>query len=384
MIYFDNAATSFPKPPKVPQAVFEAINTLGNPSRGSYSISLNASRTVYSAREHIARLFNLEDPLNVAFTSNATESLNTVIKGCFHPKDHVITTEMEHNSVLRPLYELKQNGVEISIIKCHKNGLINYNDFKQNIKTNTKAIICTHASNLTGNIIDIKKVGEICKSNNILFILDASQTAGVFSIDMDIHNIDILCFTGHKSLYGPQGTGGICVKNSNLNIHPLKTGGSGSLSFSPIHPSIMPDALEAGTLNAHSIAGLLEGLQFIEDTGMDKIKEHELKLMEQFYNGIKYIQNIKIYGDFSTSTRAPVVSFNLDNYNSKDVSEALEDNYNIASRPGVHCAPLMHKALGTEIQGAVRFSFSYFNTSSEIKTAIEAVKNLAKQYTPYG
>ncbi|AGK95469.1 aminotransferase class V-fold PLP-dependent enzyme [Clostridium pasteurianum] len=376
MIYFDNAATSFPKPPQVAKAVFNAINTLGNPSRGSYKLSLDASRKVYTAREKIAKLFNLDNPLNVAFTSNATESLNIAIKGSFKANDHIITTAMEHNSVLRPIYEIRKNGVQISIIKCDKKGLLDYYELENGIKENTKAIICTHASNLTGNLIDIKKLGKICKDHNLLFILDASQTAGVFPIDMKADYIDILCFTGHKSLYGPQGTGGICI-NDTVNIVPLKTGGSGSFSFSQQHPNTMPDALEAGTINVHGIAGLLAGIEFIEDTGIDKIRDHELKLMWQFYNGIKDIPRIKIYGDFSTTLRSPIVSLNIDSYDSKDISQELADTYDIATRAGAHCAPLMHKALGTENQGAVRFSFSYFNTSEEVDIAISALKKLS-------
>lgn len=376
MIYFDNAATSFPKPSQVAKAVFNAINTLGNPSRGSYKLSLDASRKVYAVREKIAKLFNLDNPLNVAFTSNATESLNIAIKGSFKANDHIITTSMEHNSVLRPIYEIRKKGVQISIIKCDKKGLLDYYELENEIKENTKAIICTHASNLTGNLIDIKRLGKICKDHNLLFILDASQTAGVFPIDMKADYIDILCFTGHKSLYGPQGTGGICI-NDTVNIVPLKTGGSGRFSFSQEHPNTMPDALEAGTVNVHGIAGLLAGIEFIKNTGIDRIREHELKLMWQFYNGIKDIPKIKIYGDFSTTQRAPIVSLNIASYDSKDISQELADTYDICTRSGAHCAPLMHKSLGTENQGAVRFSFSYFNNSEEINTAISAIKELS-------
>lgn len=376
MIYFDNAATSFPKPASVAIAVYNAINSLGNPSRGAYSISIEASRVVYSAREKVAELFNLDDPLNVAFTSNSTESLNIVINGLFEPGNHVITTEMEHNSVLRPLYYLMERGLKVSFIKCNKIGNINYNEIEKEIKSNTKAIICTHASNLTGNMLNIKKIGNICKAHNILFILDASQTAGVFDIDMKENNIDILCFTGHKSLYGPQGTGGLCI-NRDIDIRPLKAGGSGSNSYSHHQPSTMPDLLEAGTVNSHSIAGLLAGMEFIQNTGMDKIREHELKLMWQFYDGIKNISNVKIYGDFSSNLRSPIVALNIRDYDSGDISMELAETYNIATRSGAHCAPLMHKALGTEKQGAVRFSFSYFNTQKEVETAIKAVKELA-------
>ncbi|KYH29316.1 MULTISPECIES: aminotransferase class V-fold PLP-dependent enzyme [Clostridium] len=377
MIYFDNASTSFPKPPQVSLAVYNAINTLGNPSRGSYSLSLNASRVVYNAREKIAQLFNLSNPLNVAFTSNSTESLNIAITGSFSIGDHIITTEMEHNSVLRPIYALEKKGVEISIAKCDNLGNVDYTEIEDKIKSNTKAIICTHASNLTGNLMDIRKIGNICNNHGLLFILDASQTAGVFHIDMEADNIDILCFTGHKSLYGPQGTGGICIKD-NINISPLKLGGSGSNSYSTSHPNTMPDMLEAGTINSHSIAGLLAGIEFIFDTGIEKIREHELTLMWQFYNGVKDIDGVKIYGDFSKYVRSPIVSLNLRNYDSNAVSEELANTYDIATRAGAHCAPLMHKALGTQKQGAVRFSFSYFNTTEEVDTAIKAIDELSK------
>lgn len=376
MIYFDNAATSFPKPPTVALAVYNAINNLGSPSRGSHSLSLEASRVVYTAREKISKLFNLNNPLNVAFTSNATESLNIAINGSFNPGDHIITTVMEHNSILRPVYALKNKGIEVSIINCDEKGLLNYDEIKNEIKFNTKAIICTHGSNLTGNLNDINKIGEICKAHKLLFILDASQTAGIFDIDMPSSNIDILCFTGHKSLYGPQGTGGICIKD-NIHIRPFKTGGSGSISYSETHPTNMPDILEAGTVNSHSIAGLLAGIEFIEHTGMKNIRDHELNLMWQFYNGIKNVPKIKIYGDFHTSLKAPIVSLNLGNYDSATISEELCNTYNIATRAGAHCVPLMHKALGTKKQGAIRFSFSYFNSSEEIDFAINALNKLA-------
>lgn len=376
MIYFDNAATSFPKPDTVALAVANAINTLGNPSRGSYSLALDASRLVYKTREKVSELFNVGNPLNVAFTSNSTEALNISLNGCLSRGDHVITTEFEHNSVLRPLYALREGGIDLSIIPSDINGILNYSQIEKEIKSTTKAIVCTHGSNLTGNLIDINLIGEICKKNNLLFILDASQTAGVFPIDMHKFNIDIVCFTGHKSLMGPQGTGGVCIKDS-LPIRPLKTGGSGSHSYSKSHPLEMPDALEAGTVNSHSIAGLLAGLEFIEEIGIDKIREKELSHMWKFYNGIKDIQNIRIYGDFSKLLRAPIVTLNLGDYDSNLVCDELWNNYEIATRAGAHCAPLMHEALRTKEQGAVRFSFSYFNTDDEIDIGIKAIKELS-------
>lgn len=378
MIYLDNSATTLIKPPQVAQAVYDAINTMGNSGRGAYNSSISSSMVLYETRELIAEMFNLHYPEQVAFTLNATEALNTAINGLISYNDHIITTELEHNSVLRPLYRLEEKGTELTIIKANDWGNINYIDIEKAIKSNTKAIVCTHCSNLTGNVLDIAKVGEICKRHSILFILDASQSAGIFDIDMEKQNIDVVCFTGHKSLYGPQGTGGICIKKG-VNISPLKVGGSGIKTFEKTAPSSMPEHIEAGTVNSHSIAGLKAGLEFIQKTGISKIREKENMLVDLFYNSIKNIKDIKIYGDFSTKERGPIVSLNLGNYSSSSVSDELFEMFEIATRSGGHCAPLMHKALGTEKQGAVRFSFSYFNTKDEVLFASKALKILGEE-----
>lgn len=378
MIYLDNSATTLIKPPQVAQAVYDAINTMGNSGRGAYNSSISSSMVLYETRELIAEMFNLHYPEQVAFTLNATEALNTAINGLISYNDHIITTELEHNSVLRPLYRLEEKGTELTIIKANDWGNINYIDIEKAIKYNTKAIVCTHCSNLTGNVLDIAKIGEICKRHNILFILDASQSAGIFDIDMEKQNIDVVCFTGHKSLYGPQGTGGICIKKG-VNISPLKVGGSGIKTFEKTAPSSMPEHIEAGTVNSHSIAGLKAGLEFIQKTGISKIREKENMLVDLFYNSIKNIKDIKIYGDFSTKERGPIVSLNLGNYSSSSVSDELFERFEIATRSGGHCAPLMHKALGTEKQGAIRFSFSYFNTKDEVLFASKALKILGEE-----
>lgn len=378
MIYLDNSATTLIKPPQVAQAVYDAINTMGNSGRGAYNSSISSSIVLYETRELIAEMFNLHYPEQVAFTLNATEALNTAINGLISYNDHIITTELEHNSVLRPLYRLEEKGTELTIIKANDWGNINYIDIEKAIKYNTKAIVCTHCSNLTVNVLDIAKIGEICKRHNILFILDASQSAGIFDIDMEKQNIDVVCFTGHKSLYGPQGTGGICIKKG-VNISPLKVGGSGIKTFEKTAPSSMPEHIEAGTVNSHSIAGLKAGLEFIQKTGLSKIREKENMLVDLFYNSIKNIKDIKIYGDFSTKERGPIVSLNLGNYSSSSVSDELFERFEIATRSGGHCAPLMHKALSTEKQGAVRFSFSYFNTKDEVLFASKALKILGEE-----
>lgn len=375
MIYFDNAATSLHKPPQVAEAVCRALQTMGNAGRGAHEASLQSARTIYDTRALLADFFGLGNPSGLAFTSNSTEALNTAIKGTLNPGDHVITTVCEHNSVLRPLYELEEKGLALSFVPADKKGRPDYASFEKLIQPNTKAIVCTHASNLTGNLLDIERIGMICKKHQLLFILDASQSAGVFDIDMQKTGIDILCFTGHKSMLGPQGTGGICVREG-LQIRPLKSGGSGILTYSKKHPEQMPTALEAGTLNGHGIAGLHAAVEFLKQTGLNRIRQKEKSLLQRFYEGIKDLPGLKIYGDLSSFDRCAILSLNIGDYDSSEVADELAQDYGISTRPGAHCAPLMHEALGTVSQGAVRFSFSYFNTEEEIDAAIQALQEM--------
>ena len=377
-IYMDNAATTLPKPPEVAEAIVQAMNHLGNAGRGSTEASLGAARVIYDTRERLGRMFHAENPKQIAFTSNATESLNIAIQGLINPGDHVITTVMEHNSVLRPLYERQQAGATLTILPADKDGNISYDMLEAAVRQETKAIICTHGSNLTGNLNDIEQIGKIAKAHKLLFIVDASQTAGVFPIDVQKMGIDVLCFTGHKSLYGPQGTGGIYVRNG-IKIRPLKRGGSGVDTYNHNHPEQMPTALEAGTLNGHGIAGLNAALKYVEEKGMDVIKEVALQRAWQFYDGIKEIPGVAIYGDFSKRERCPIVSFNLYDYDSAEVSDELLMSYGISTRAGGHCAPLMHESLHNAKQGAVRFSFSHFNTKEEVEIAIRAVRELSEE-----
>ena len=377
MIYFDNAATTLHKPQEVVEAVIKAMTSMGNAGRGNTSASMEATHVVFEARENLAKFFNIKDSSRIAFTCNSTEALNIAIKGALNKGEHIITTMLEHNSVLRPLYEMEDMGVELSILKADTLGNISYAEMETFIKKNTRAIICTHGSNLTGNLVDIKKIGEICKKYNLLFIVDASQTAGVFPIDVEDMNIDVLCFTGHKSLLGPQGTGGIYVREG-INLKPLKSGGTGILTYSKTQPLKMPTHLEAGTLNGHGIAGLNAGIEFINKIGMNKIREKEELLMWRFYNGVKNLPHIRIYGDFSKEERCPIVTLNIGDYDSGDIAEELL-NFGISTRAGGHCAPLIHEALGTVNQGAVRFSFGYFNTEKEVDEVIEVIKNIINE-----
>lgn len=376
MIYFDNAATTMQKPQEVIEAVTKALTSMGNAGRGGHDASLDASRVIFSARQKIAELFHAESPRQIVFTANSTESLNIAIKGILSQGDHVITTELEHNSVLRPLYEMEDNGVELTIIASDALGRIDYADFEESIKDNTKAIICTHGSNLTGNVLDIDRIGEIAQNHGLLFVVDASQTAGVFDIDVQKSKIDILCFTGHKGLLGPQGTGGMYVREG-IQVKPLLSGGSGVQTYSRSHPKEMPTALEAGTLNAHGLAGLLAAVTYINETGLSTIRTIEQNLMRRFYEAVKGIPGVKVYGDFSSEERCAIVTLNIWDYDSSEVSDALYMHYGISTRPGAHCAPLMHQALGSVEQGAVRFSFSHYNTMEEIDVAIQAIRELA-------
>ena len=376
MIYFDNAATTLRKPDCVIQAVVQAMQSFGNSGRGGHGGALSASRIIYDARAALAQLFGAESPERIAFTANSTQALNTAIKGVLNPGDHVITTALEHNSVLRPLYELEDKGVELTILPADSLGNIRYEDFEREIRPNTKAIVTTHGSNLTGNLLDIAKIGAIARRLGLIYIVDASQTAGVFHIDVQKMGIDILCFTGHKGLLGPQGTGGLYVREG-LEIRPLLSGGSGVQTYLRSHPPQMPTALEAGTLNGHGIAGLGAAVRHLLEIGTQTVREKERELMTAFYQEVIRIPGIKVYGDFRSMDRCAIVSLNVRDYDSGKVSDALSEQYGIATRPGAHCAPLMHRALGTVEQGAVRFSFSHYNTEEEIMIAVSALRELA-------
>lgn len=377
MIYLDNAATTLHKPQQVIDAVVHAMQSMGNCARGTHEEALDAARTVYDARVRLASLFGCPRVDHVAFTANSTEALNMAINGLIDPGDHVISTDLEHNSVLRPLYRLEaEHGAELSFVPADKLGNVDYTDFERLMKPNTRAVVCTNASNLTGTVLDIERIAKTAHSHGALVIVDASQTAGCWPIDMKKMGIDVLCFTGHKGLMGPQGTGGICVKEG-IEIRPFKVGGSGVQSYSRTHPAEYPTRLEAGTLNGHGIAGLGAAAKFISETGVENIHAKERSLMLRFYEGVKNIEGVTVYGDF-TKDKTAIVALNIRDYESGEVSYELSQGYGIATRPGAHCAPRMHKALGTAEVGAVRFSFSFYNTEEEIDEAIRAVAELAK------
>lgn len=378
MIYLDNAATTRPKPIGVAEAVTEAMMSWGNCGRGAHDDALSAARTVFAVRQRLADLLGCPRADRVAFTPNSTMALNIAIGGLLGPGDHVISTDLEHNSVLRPLYRLRAQGAAVDFVPADRRGRIDYDGFERLLRPDTRAVVCTHASNLTGDMVDIGRVGEFCRKHGLLFILDASQTAGVFPIDMAAQHIDVVCFTGHKSLLGPQGTGGLCV-GEGVDIRPFAVGGTGVQSFLETQPEEYPTRLEAGTLNSHGIAGLGAALAYIEETGMDAIRAHEAALARRFYEAVRDLPGVTVYGDFDAAERAPIVTLNIADLDSAEVSDELAERFGVATRPGAHCAPRLHRALGTAEQGAVRFSWGWANTAAETDAAAEAVRVLAEE-----
>ena len=378
MIYLDNAATTMHKPQTVIDAVTQAMCSLGNAGRGATSGALDAARTIHGCRTKLARFLGCPRADHVCFTPNSTAALNTVINGVVRPGDRVVTTVLEHNSVLRPLNRLAvEQGVTVEYAGCDANGVLDYDELEQLVTPGTRAVVVTHASNVTGNSVDVARVAAVAHAAGALVIVDASQSAGTAKIDMDTMGLDVVCFTGHKGLMGPQGTGGLAVAEG-IDVAPWAMGGTGVRSFDALQPLEWPTRLEAGTLNGHGIAGLSAGLDFIEaQGGVEAIASSERALADRFLAGVREIPEIKLYGAFDQPTRAAIVSLNVGDIDSAEISDALMQGWGIATRPGAHCAPLMHRALGTERQGVVRFSFGYFNTDEEVDTAIDALRDLA-------
>lgn len=379
MIYLDNGATSFPKPQEVYKAVYDTmVNHGGNPGRSGHKMALEAGRLINDTRDKIAKFFNIDNSMNIAFTLNATDSLNMAIKGYLREGDHVITTSIEHNSVIRPLKKLENEGkIKLDIVKCDKEGNLDIIDIKKLISDETSLIVTTHASNVTGTILPVEKIGILAKENNITYMLDAAQTAGIYQIDVEKMNIDILAFTGHKSLLGPQGVGGLYIREG-IDIKTFREGGTGSSSESLFHPTIMPDKLEAGTPNTSGIVGLGAGIDFIENIGIENIRLKEEELTEYFLNKLKKLNKVIIYGKNTAENRCPVISINIGEEDSSEISYILDEVYNIATRPGLHCSPLAHITIGTLERGTVRFSFGYYNTKEEIDYVIESIRDITE------
>jgi cysteine desulfurase/selenocysteine lyase len=381
VIYFDNAATSFPKPETVVEASMNYLkNSGGNPGRSGHRLSIEAGNVLFSARQSIAKLFSVSNPMRIIFTSNATEGLNLAILGTARAGFHVITSSMEHNSTIRPLKELESRGIiSLTIVKCSSNGFLDPDDFIKSIKPETKMAVINHASNSFGTLQPVREIGKICREKGIIFIVDAAQSAGIINIDINKDNIDMLAFSGHKSLYGPTGTGGLVISDSfdYKLVKPLKFGGTGSFSDKIIQPDFLPDVFESGTPNSAGIYGLSAGLEFIDETGLDNIRLHKKNLVEYFVK--KASEKVDGYINYIPADfiETGVVSFNIEGIQCSDVSEILSDEYEIMSRAGLQCTPLSHQTIGTFPDGTVRFSFGIYNTKEEIDNSISALKNIS-------
>ena len=379
MIYLDNAATSWPKPETVYKAVDNCLRTIGaNPGRGGHSMARSASMLVYEAREALAELFGITDSNQLVFTHNATDAINMAVFGLIQQGDTIVTTAMEHNAVARAVRVAELRGAYVKIIPNSASGQLDMEAMKTAIKQNPKAVIMTHASNVTGTVMPIAEVGKLTKELGVTLMVDAAQTAGVEVIHVNDMHIDILAFSGHKGLFGPQGTGGLYVQEA-IEIRPLRVGGTGSLSESDEQPEFMPDRLESGTPNTPGIAGLKAGVEFIMTIGRNKIQAKEMKLTKELLNGLKHIPGVTVYGEQSVQGRTAVVSFLLAGRDSGEITHLLDRDYGIACRSGLHCAPWAHKTIGTLQTGTVRLSPGYFNTEEDIGQTIAAIEKIAAQ-----
>lgn len=377
MIYFDNGATSWPKPESVYTTMDNYLRTTcANPGKSGHSMSLTSARYIYETRETIARFLGVPDSAKIIFFNNATSAINQALKGLLKPSDHVIVSSLEHNALMRPLIFLKETiGITISILPTGTDGTIDMTELNNLITDKTKLVALVHASNVTGALLPIKKAGNICRQRGVISLVDAAQSAGAVNINMIQDEIDLLAFTGHKALYGPQGSGALCI-NGDIPLVPLIHGGTGSNSESDYQPDHYPDLLESGTLNSVGIVGLNEGIKFIEHIGLERIVSHETTLISHLLQGLSEIEEIVIYGPTTAENRTATLAFNIKGLMPSHVAYELDKNYGIMCRPGLHCAPMAHKTIGTFPTGTVRFSLGYFNTEEEIDIAVKALKEI--------
>lgn len=381
MIYLDNAATSWPKPTAVAEAMSRFMLEVGaNPGRSAHRLSIEAGRMVYETREAVARLVNLSDPLRVVFGLNATEALNLALRGILRPGDRVLTTSMEHNSVMRPLRALeRERSVKVDIVRCSSEGFLDADDVEAALRADTKMIVLNHASNVVGSVLPVAEVGRIAREHVVLLLVDAAQTAGAYPLDMEAMAIDLLAFTGHKALLGPQGTGGLCIgeRVQETEMRPLKEGGTGSRSESEQQPSFLPDMCESGTPNTVGLAGLGASVQYVIDRGVEEIRAHEVHLTRGLIAGLVEIPGVTVYGGLDAEKQTATVSFNIDGLAPSEVGLMLDEQHGIMSRVGLDCAPAAHRTIGTFPVGTVRFSLSALSTTDEVDAAVEAVREIA-------
>jgi cysteine desulfurase/selenocysteine lyase len=382
MIYFDNAATSWPKPPGVAEAMVHFLNEVGaNPGRSAHRLAVEAGRIVYNAREAVAELLNAPDPLRVVFGSNVTEALNLALRGLLRAGDHVITSSMEHNSVMRPLRALERQGVEVTVVRCSPEDFLVPADVEAAVQPNTVMIVLNHASNVVGTLLPVAEVGRIARRHGPLLLVDAAQTGGAYPIDVQADSIDLLAFTGHKSLYGPMGTGGLIIgeRVDVERLGPLKWGGTGSRSEWEEQPDFLPDMCESGTPNAVGLAGLEAGVRWVLERGVDAIHAHEVELTQWLIDGLRDVPGVTVYGGLDANLQTAIVSFNIAEMEPSEVGLHLDEEYGILCRVGLHCAPAAHKTIGTFPVGTVRFGLGAFNTREEVDAAVAAVGELARE-----
>ena len=382
MIYFDNAATSWPKPPGVSSAMVHFLNEVGaNPGRSGHRLSIEAARVVYRARLAVADLFHAPDPLRVVFGHNVTEALNLALHGLLRPGDHVITSSMEHNSMMRPLRALQSKGIELTVVPCSAEGVLDPADVEAAIRPNTHMVALNHGSNVAGTLLPVAEVGVLCRQRDLLLLADVAQTGGAYPIDMQGDAIDLLAFTGHKSLYGPMGTGGLIV-GQRVNVaemEPLKRGGTGSRSEFEEHPDFLPDLGESGTPNAVGLAGLAAGVRWVLDRGLEAIRVHEVEIAQRLIGGLSGIPGVTVYGPRDAELQTATVSFTLDGLSPSAIGLRLDEEYGIMCRVGLHCAPTAHRTLGTFPVGTVRFGLGAMNTAAQVDEALAAVETLARE-----
>ncbi|HBR09654.1 TPA: cysteine desulfurase [Candidatus Acetothermia bacterium] len=381
MIYLDNAATSWPKPLQVSRAMDAFLTDVGgSPGRSSHRLAIEAGRIVYHARELLAELFAVNDPLRILLGPNATYFLNLALHGLLRPGDHVITSSMEHNAVMRPLRYLERCGVDLTVLRCSKQGELNPLEVTRSIRPQTTMIVLNHSSNVTGGILSIAQMGQIARKHNLIFLVDAAQTAGVWPIDIEKESIDLLVFTGHKGLYGPPGTGGMVVGEHVKcdAMPPLILGGTGSRSSEEEQPDFLPDRYESGTPNTVGLAGLAAGIEYLFDKGIENIQHQNAQLTAKLHGGLAEIPRVVIYGKPDFTSRTAIVSFNINGLAPSEVGLRLDEDYNIMCRVGLHCAPAAHKTIGTFPIGTVRFSLGLYTTDHDIEQAIMAVTEIAR------
>jgi cysteine desulfurase family protein len=382
MIYFDNAATSWPKPPGVLEAMAHFISEVGaNPGRAAHRRAVDSGRIVYDARETVCELFRAPDPLRVTFGKNVTESLNVALQGLLQPGDHVITSSMEHNAVMRPLRALERAGVEVTVVGCSPQGELDPAEVEDQFRSNTRLVVLNHASNVVGTLLPVAEVGALCRERGVLLLVDAAQTGGAYPIDVQAEHIDLLAFTGHKSLCGPMGTGGLIVgeRVEEKGMEPLILGGTGSRSEYELQPDFLPDMLESGTLNVVGLAGLRAGVRWVLERGVESIRAHEVALAQALIDGLRGIPGVTVYGTLDAGRQTATVSFNVAGMEPSEMGLRLDDEYGIMCRVGLHCAPAAHRTIGSFPGGTVRFGLSAFSTMEEIERALAAVERLARE-----